>query len=349
MRNTSSPNLPLSWRRSAAIGASVALAAGTLLLGQASLASAAPAASGSGGTADAVVLKTGLNVSLADKKVQLPLNVALNEVHAPANKDKTLLTATLDGVDKGRPFSILRADVATAKATTDKTTSEGYANLTKATVHVPGLPALGLVQIDAVTSKATCAAGQAPTAGTNFVGDVTVLGKKVAIRAGGSSTVKVDGVGEVTLDLAKTVKTSTTAASTALQLTVHVNPGDLNVAEVTGGLTLVKASCATPGSGDGGASGGSSSGGSSSGGSSSGGSSAGGDSGGGDTSGSTAGSTSGADGGTKTQTGNGGDLAETGGSSTTPYLAGGAAVLLVAGGAAVYMSRRKKAGASADA
>ncbi|WP_255950127.1 SCO1860 family LAETG-anchored protein [Streptomyces odontomachi] len=340
MRNTPTSHLPASLRRSAAIGAAVALAAGTLALGTASTASATPASSGSSGSADAVVLKTGLDVSLANKKVDVPLSVALNEVHAPANKDKTLLTATLDGVDKGRPFSILRADVATAKATTDQTKSEGYANLTKATVHLPGLPALGLVQVDAVTSKATCAKGQAPTAGTNFVGDVTVLGKKVAIRAGGTTTVKVDGVGDVTLDLAKTVKTSTTAASTALQLTVHVNPGNLNVAEVTGGLTLVKASCATPGGGDGGTSGGSSSGGSSSGGSSSGGTSGGGD---------TAGSTAGADGGTKTQTGSGGDLAETGGSSTTPYLAGGAAVLLVAGAGAVYMSRRKKAGASADA
>lgn len=334
----------MSGARAAAIGTAVALAAGTLVLGPVSLASAAPA--GGHGSADAVVLKTGLNVSLANKTAQLPLNVSLNEVHAPANKDKSLLTATLDGVDKGRPFNILRAKVATAKATTDAAKAEGYANLVNATVHVPGLPQLGLVQVDEVTSKATCAAGEAPTAGTNFVGDVTVLGKKVSVRAGGTTTVKVAGVGDVALELAKTVKTSSTAASTALHLTVTVNPGNLNVAKVTGDVTLVKASCETPGGHDGGSSGGSSSGGSSSGGSSSGGATSGGSSSGGATSGGdTSGATAGADGGTKTQTGTGGDLAETGGSSSTPYLAGGAAVLVVAGGAAVYMSRRKKADA----
>ncbi|WP_189930924.1 SCO1860 family LAETG-anchored protein [Streptomyces sulfonofaciens] len=337
-------------RRSAAIGVAVALAAGTLALGPAALASATPASGHTGGNADAVVLKTGLDVSLLNKTAQLPLNVSLNEVHAPADAAKTLLTAKLDGVDKGKPFSILRADVATAKATSDKTRSEGYANLTHAVVHLPGLPLLGLVEVDAVTSKATCAAGEAPTAGTNFVGDVTVLGKKVSVRAGGTTKVTVDGVGEVSLDLAKTVKTSTTAASTALQLKVHVNPGKLNVADVTGDLTLVKASCETPGDDGAGASGGSSSGGSSTGGSSagnssSGGSTSGGSTAGGDTSG---GATSGAssDGGAGTEPQSGSDnsnLAETGGSSATPYIAGAAAVLVVAGGGAVFMSRRKKA------
>ncbi len=324
--------------RRAAIGAAVAFAAGTLALGPAALASAATASGNIAGTSDAVVLQTSLDVSLLNKTAELPLNVSLNQVHAPADADKTLLTAKLDGVDSGKSFSVLRADVATAKATADKTKSEGYANLTKATVHVPGLPLLGLVQLDEVTSKATCAAGEAPTAATNFVGDVTVLGKKVSVRAGGTTKVTVADVGEVSLDLAKTVKTSNTAASTALHLTVHINPGKLNVAGVTGDLTLVKASCQTPGGpGDGaGASGGSSSGGSSSGGSSSGGSS----------SGSTSGTSAGNGSGVKTQSGSGGmDLAETGGSSATPYVAGAAAVLLVAGSGAVYMSRRKKANA----
>ncbi|WP_212909623.1 SCO1860 family LAETG-anchored protein [Streptomyces sp. TS71-3] len=305
--------------RASVIGAAVAVAAGALALGPASVAGAAPASSDGTGTADAVVLKTGLDVSLANKKADVPLSVALNEVHAPADANKTLLTAKLDGVDSGKPFSVLRADVANAKATADKEKSEGYVNVVNASVLVPGV--LGVVKVDEVTTKATCAADAAPTAGTNFVGDVTVLGKKVSIRAGGSSKVTVPGIGEVTLDLAKSVKTSTTAASSALDLKVDVNPGKLNVAQVTGEVTLAKASCEKP-AGDGG---------SSTGGSSTGGSSDGGTSGG---------STSG--GGTEPQSGGGHDLAETGGSSATPYIAGAAAVLVVAGGGAVYMTRRKK-------
>jgi LPXTG-motif cell wall-anchored protein len=324
--------------RLAATGAAVALAAGTLALGPAALASATPSSNGAAGSADAVVLKTGLDVSLLNKTAHLPLNLALNEVHAPADAHKTALTAHLDGVAGNKPIGILNASVATAKAHADAKASEGYANLTKATVFVPGLPLLGLIKVDEVTSKATCAAGAAPTAGTNFVGDVTVLGKKVSVRAGGSTKVTVAGVGDVSLDLAKTVKTSTTAASTALQLTVHVNPGKLNVADVTGSVTLVRASCATPGSGAGTGGGSGSTGGS---GGSSGGSGSGGASGGSSSGGSTSGGSS--TGGTQVQGGHGKNLAETGGSSTTPYLAGAAAVLVVAGGGAVYMSRRRKA------
>jgi LPXTG-motif cell wall-anchored protein len=364
MYSTSS-RMPAVRRSAAAIGAAVALAAGTTAFGPVSSALAAPAA---GGSADAVVLKTGLDVSLLDNKAAVPVNVALNEVHAPANADKTLLTAKVDGVTGGRPVNILRADVANAKATTNATKSEGYANLTRATVHVPGLPLLGLIKVDAVTSKATCAAGKAPTAGTNFVGDVIVLGKKVAVRAGGTTKVNVSGVGEVTLEMAKTVKTSSSAASTALQLQVHVNPSNLNVASVHGDVTLVKAACQTPGGGDGSSTAGSTAG--NSGGSTAGdsGGSTAGDSGGssgnggGDSSssgggasagatggasdGSTAGSSSGNGTGGSTQTGSGQNLAETGSSSATPYIAGAAAVLVVAGGGAVYLTRRKKANAS---
>lgn len=339
MRSTSSLSSRVPGSRPAAIGAAVALATGMLALGPASLAQASTASGSTAGTSDAVVLKTGLNVSLLNKTAEVPLNTSLNEVHAPANADKTLLSATLDGVDGGQPFNVLRADIATAKATADASKAEGYANLAKATVHLPGLPGLGLIEVDAVTSKATCIKGQAPTADTNFVGDVTILGKKTSVRASGSTTVKVDGVGEVTLDLAKTVKTSAMAASTALELNVNVNPGKLNVAEVTGNLTLVKASCQAAG-GDG-ESGGASSGGSSSGGSSSGGSSSGGSTAGG---GADSGGSAGTGSDVEPQTGSDGkDLAETGGSSATPYIAGAAAVLVVAGGGAVYMSRRKKA------
>ncbi|MFF7180369.1 SCO1860 family LAETG-anchored protein [Streptomyces sp. NPDC008121] len=318
--NSNAFRLPV--RRTAAAATSVALAVGPVVL-------AAPAAHATGGEgrATAVVLRTGLDVSLLNKTVNVPLRASLNEVQAPASADKTALTVTLDGVEKGKPVSILRADVATAKATVEGDRAEGYANIAKARVHVPGLPALSLIEVQKVTSKAVCEAGAKPVAESNVLGHVTVLGKKTTLSSGGRTKVTVPGVGEVTLDLSKTSTTSRTAAATALELKVAVNPLNLNVAEVNGVLTLAEATCETPKKTpptqkptqdptkqptkepaapptDGG--------------------------------------------GVETQNGGSNpadqNLAETGGSSTTPYLAGGAALLLGLGGSALVLARIRARG-----
>ncbi|MGW2083626.1 SCO1860 family LAETG-anchored protein [Streptomyces sp. NPDC001880] len=327
------------------------------------------------GKASAVVLRAALDVSLLNKTVDVPLRATLNEVKAPADAKETALSVRLDGVDGGRPVSVLAADVATADATVDKHRAEGYSNVVKARVHVPGLPLLSLIEVEKVTSKAVCEVGRRPVAESNVLGHVSVLGKRIDLTAGGTTRVSVPGVGEVTLDLSKTHTTSRTAAATALRLKVSVNPLKLNVADVQGEVTLVEATCETPkptgpGSGNSGGSsnGGSSNGGSNSGGSNSGGSNSGGSSNGGSSSGgssdggtsgnggSSSGSTSGGDsgstsgGGVKPQTGTGhepavgSNLAETGSSSTTPYIAGGAAVLLAAGAGAVVVARRRAQG-----
>ncbi|WP_329016905.1 SCO1860 family LAETG-anchored protein [Streptomyces sp. NBC_00690] len=231
-----------SARRCAAVTASVAMAAAPVAL-------AGPAhatGGGSEGRASAVVLRAGLDVSLHNKTVQVPLNATLNEVKAPASADKTALSVRLDGVDQGRPFSVLRADVATSRGTVDKKQAEGYARLVGARVHVPGLPLLSLIEVEQVTSRATCRVGARPTATSNVLGHVKVLGKKVTLSAGGQTAVAVPGVGTVTLDLSRTHTTSRTAAATALALKVAVNPLNLNVAEVNGTVTLVEAKCAAP-------------------------------------------------------------------------------------------------------
>ncbi|MBM7056940.1 SCO1860 family LAETG-anchored protein [Streptomyces durocortorensis] len=308
--------------------AAVAVAAAPVALLAAVPAHAAPATPTTGeGRASAVVLRTGLDVSLLNKSVQVPLKVTLNEVQAPASAEKTALSVNLDGVE-GRPVDVLRADVATANATVDEHKAEGYTNLAKARIHVPGLAALSLIEVEKVTSKAVCEAGKQPVAESNVLGHVKVLGKKVTLSAGGPTQVSVPGVGEVTLDLSKTVTTERTAAATALQLKVSVNPLKLNVAEVNGEVTLAEATCETPkgpktpeepkapeqpSSTDGG-------------------------------------STSGD---VKTQTGSDtgpapteANLAETGGSSTTPYIAGGAALLLALGAGATVVARRRSSGQS---
>ncbi|MEV0257842.1 SCO1860 family LAETG-anchored protein [Streptomyces sp. NPDC050732] len=304
-------------RRLSVVAVTTALAAGPAALAGAGTAQATGGDSHRGGRADAVVLRTGLNVSLLNKTLNVPLKVALNEVQAPANAEKTTLTAQLDGVDGGRPFSVLRADVATAKATVRGGTAEGYSNVARAKMHVPGLPLLSLVEVEKVTSKAVCAAGKRPVAESNLLGGVTVLGKKVTLTARGTTEVKVPGVGEVRLDLSKTHTTSRTAAASALELTVSVNPLKLNVAEVTGTVRLAGAGCETPSpvppkdAGE-------------------------------KPQGEPGERVESAKPTKPTKPATEANLAETGGSSMTPYVAGGAVALLAAGGGAVTFSRRNR-------
>ncbi|WP_225882278.1 SCO1860 family LAETG-anchored protein [Streptomyces aureocirculatus] len=297
-----------------------AIAAATVVaMGSAALASAGTAHATDddrGGRASAVVLRTGLNVSLLNKTVNLPLNTALNDVAAPANATRTTLTAKLDGVEGGRPFHVLRADVATARATVKGGTAEGYSNLVRAKVHLPGLPTLPLVAVDQVTSKAVCVSGKRPVAESELLGGVTVLGKRVALKAAGSTQVAVPGVGEVRLDLSSTRTTSRTAAAVALRLKVSVDPLKLGVAAVEGTVTLAGADCTVPGPGakplprpqkqepvpQGKA----------------------------------------AEPVVAEKEAPDDNLAETGGSSATPYVAGGAVALLLAGGGALAYTRRRR-------
>ncbi|MEU9143000.1 SCO1860 family LAETG-anchored protein [Streptomyces sp. NPDC048349] len=292
--------------------AAVLLATGAVALLTAPPASATGGGSAGGeGKAGAVVLRTGLDVGLLNKTVHVPLKATLNEVNAPATAEKTALTVTLDGVEGGTPVSVLRADVATSKATADKTRAEAQAHLAKARVHVPGLPALSLIEVEEVTSKAVCEAGKQPVATSNVLGTVTALGKKTTLSAGGPTKVEVPGVGLVSLELSGTQTTSTTAAAAALRLKVSVNPLKLNVAEVEGEIVLAEAHCESPAA--------------------------------------PAPAPSakpdvkpqaGAGSGTGSAVTTDANLAETGGGSLTPYVAGSALVLLGIGGGALLVTRR---------
>lgn len=307
------------------------VSATVLAAGPAVLAGAQPAyATGGEGRASAVVLRTGLDVSLVNRTVNVPLTVTLNEVQAPENAERTTLTARLDGVNRGKPFTVVRAAVASAKATATAETAEGRSELARARVHVPGLPLLSLIEVEAVSARATCAAGEAPVAEAKLPGSVTVFGKKVTVSAGGTSAVKVPGVGEVTIDFARKETTSRTAAATALELKVAVDPLKLNVAEVEGTVTLAGATCESPAAPEEAEA----------------------------PAGAEAEPKAGAEAepaaqaaeepeeksGVKTQGGEATEqnLAETGGSSATPYIAAGSAVLLAAGGGAVALTRRRR-------
>ncbi|MFD7324533.1 SCO1860 family LAETG-anchored protein [Streptomyces sp. NPDC059875] len=308
-------------RRTAAAATVAALAVGPVVL----LAPAAHATGGEG-RATAVVLRTGLDVSLLGKSVNVPLRASLNEVKAPESENRTALTVKVEGAENGKPIDILRADVATSTATVEGNKAEGYVNLAKARVHVPGIRALSLIEVEKVTSKAVCESGKQPVAESNVLGHVTVFGKKTTLSTGGQTKVTVPGIGEVTLDLSRTSTTSRTAAATALELKVEVDPLKLGVAEVNGVVTLAEATCETPKGTQ-------------------------------PTEKPTEKPTEQPseqpskepsaeptdDGGVTTQ--NGGsdpadqNLAATGGSSMTPYLAGGAALLLGVGGGALVLAR----------
>ncbi|MFH9662245.1 SCO1860 family LAETG-anchored protein [Streptomyces sp. NPDC017248] len=291
-------------RRLAALATVTALTTAPAVLG----AGTAQAATGHG-SASAVVLRTALDVSLLNKTVNVPLAVSLDEVHAPRSADRTALSARLDGVDGGKPFTVLAADVAESKATATARRAEGSVRIAHARLHVPGLPLLSLIEADAITAKATCAVGEAPTAAANVLGTVTVLGRRVTLTAGGPAEVKVPGVGEVRLDLSQRTTTTRTAAATALELKVSVNPLKLNVADVEGTLTLARAGCESPAAPPTG----------------------------------TPVPSHDPAAGVRPQGGPAeADLAETGGNPATPYLAGGAVALLLAGGGALALARRRR-------
>lgn len=98
-------------------------------------------------------------------------------------------------------------------------------SLLNKTVDVPLAVSFNEVQAPRSAEKT------ALSAESNLLGSVTVFGKRVTVTAGGPTEVQVPGVGSVRLDLSKTSTTSRTAAATALQLKVSVNPLKLNVAE----------------------------------------------------------------------------------------------------------------------
>ncbi|NXY98127.1 hypothetical protein HYE82_27905 [Streptomyces sp. BR123] len=307
-------------------------AAALLAAGAVALLTAPPAAATGGGSASragggegkagAVVLRAGLDVGLLNKAVHVPLKTTLNEVSAPATAEKTALTVAVDGAEEGKPVSVLRADAATSKATADGQRAVAEANLAHARVHVPGLPALALIEVEKVTSKAVCEAGKKPQADANVFGAATVLGKRVTLSAGGPTKVEIPGVGLVDLELSAKETTSTTAAAAALRLKVSVNPLNLNVAQVDGEIVLAESRCESPA---------------------------------GPPPSAGPGPRPAADTGgqpdIKPQTGASGtgssiaaeaNLAETGAGSLTPYVAGGALVLLGTGAVALVLTRRSR-------
>lgn len=230
-------------RRLAALSATGFLLTGSALAAEAT---AVPATDTSRGSATAVAFRAALDVSRAEPAGTMPLRTTLSEVQAPETAEKKTLDVTLDHVNRDRPVRLLQADAVRSKADVADGRAEGTSHLVRARVHVPGLPALSLVEIEKITSRATCVAGQKPVAESQVVGSITALGKQVPLTADGTATVDAPGVGTVRLALSQEETTSATAAVTGLRLQVSVDPLRLGVEKVEGSVTLAQATCRAP-------------------------------------------------------------------------------------------------------
>ncbi|MEZ0089409.1 SCO1860 family LAETG-anchored protein [Streptacidiphilus sp. EB129] len=213
---------------------------------------AAPAGAGAAsvGTASATTARLGLDVQLLDSAIDVPLSVSLNAVRAPHSVDGSMLRAGVQGVQGGVPQTLLDATLGHSSATADAQGSHAEVDLVTAALTVPGLPGTKLLGLKEVTARADCPVSGQPTARANVLGDLTVLGKTVSLSAGGPTRVAIPGLGVVDVEWSAHSTTSTTAAATALELSVTVNPLNLNVAKVTGSVELAAVSCAEPAGGE---------------------------------------------------------------------------------------------------
>ncbi|WP_051653476.1 hypothetical protein [Kitasatospora cheerisanensis] len=88
------------------------------------------------GKAKAVTAELGLNVELLNT-VKVPVEVSLNKVESPAQRDGAVLTATVDGVDGGRPVNLVKAQVGKSVTKVDDKQATASVQLVGAAVHAP--------------------------------------------------------------------------------------------------------------------------------------------------------------------------------------------------------------------
>ncbi|MEV0532748.1 SCO1860 family LAETG-anchored protein [Kitasatospora sp. NPDC050463] len=198
------------------------------------------------GKARAVTAELDLDVALLNKAVDVPVNIALNKVETPAQREGSVLTAKVDGVDQQGPITLVKADVGTSVTTSDAKGTAASVKLVNADVHAPGLPATTLLGLEALSSAVTCPVDGPPTADVTAPARLTVLGKPVTLSLYGPTHVDVPLVGSVSVEFSKRATTSTTAAASALEVQIEVNPLNLNVAKVTGKITVASVSCEKP-------------------------------------------------------------------------------------------------------
>ncbi len=197
------------------------------------------------GKAKAVTAELSLNVELLNT-VKVPVEVSLNKVESPAQRDGAVLTATVDGVDGGRPVNLVKAQVGKSVTKVDDKQATASVQLVGAAVHAPGLPLTTLIGLEAMSAEVTCPANGQPTAKVTAPAKLTVLGQSVTVGLNSPTHVDVPAIGSVDVEFSKKTVTSSTAAASALEVQVAVNPLNLNVAKVNGKVTVASVSCEKP-------------------------------------------------------------------------------------------------------
>ncbi|GLW69406.1 LPXTG cell wall anchor domain-containing protein [Kitasatospora phosalacinea] len=229
--------------------AASALAVSALTVGlPVSSASAADAAAGTPakpGRASAVTAELSLDVTLLNA-VNVPVDVSLNRVESPAQRDGAVLTAKVDGVDGGRPVTLVKAEVGRSVTKVDDRLASASVKLVDADVHVPGLPLTTLLGLEAMSAQASCPVDGQPTADVTAPAKLTVLGRSVTVGLNSPTHVDVPAIGSVDVEFAKKTVTSSTAAASALEVRITLNPLNLNVAKVDGTVRVASVSCEKP-------------------------------------------------------------------------------------------------------
>ncbi|BAJ31383.1 MULTISPECIES: SCO1860 family LAETG-anchored protein [Kitasatospora] len=197
------------------------------------------------GRASAVTAELMLDVTLLNT-VNVPVGVALNKVESPAQRDGAMLTAKVDGVDGGRPVTLVKAAVGTSVTKADDKLATASVKLVDADVHVPGLPLTTLLGLQAMSAEANCPVDGPPTADVVAPAKLTVLGKSVTVGLNSPTHVDVPAIGTVDVEFSKKTVTSSTAAASALEVKIALNPLNLNVAKVNGTVRIAAVSCEKP-------------------------------------------------------------------------------------------------------
>ncbi|MDH6578442.1 SCO1860 family LAETG-anchored protein [Kitasatospora sp. MAP5-34] len=233
--------------------AAAALAAAALATGLPLSVAHADDVPASPGKATAVTAELQLDVSLLDNGVDVPVDIALNKVESPAQRDGALLTAKVDGVDRQRPVTLVKAEVGKSVTRADARGAAASVSLVGADVHAPGLPLTALLRLEALSAEVTCPVDGPPTAKVTSPARMTVLGRSVALGLNGPTHVEVPAIGSVDIEFSRHTTTSSTAAASALEVQVALNPLNLNVAKVTGRITVASVTCEKPVAGGAGA------------------------------------------------------------------------------------------------
>ncbi|MEY9862368.1 hypothetical protein ABH935_008013 [Catenulispora sp. GAS73] len=261
-----------------ASAAALAVTAFGALPAAASDASSPTTSSGSSqtGTAKAVAGQVHLDVQLLNgllgalhltgpNGLDLPLaDLSLGEADAPnasgdsANftnsvvrlRDNLISTLHLPGPDA----DLIKADAVSGTARVINGPggyTQAYATVANLRLFLPllNLPGAsadnGILKVDLISAQATCVPGQKPTASAKMPTTIQLLGQDFPVPLTGEVKLDVPGVADIDVRLAPTTTIDNAGASAAVEAQVTLNA--LNLAKVSGGITLASASCTTPG------------------------------------------------------------------------------------------------------